>query len=120
MDKYETEKIINFLYRIPMYVGIEDRDQIVSFMHGVDFSKSWEPYWTSLLRDFIVDKYDISGGPQGWPNQVELFAKSSNKTWVEAFKQLMLELIKESNVITFTVELQELNRKLSQRTVSSN
>ena len=85
----------------------------------MDFAKSWEPYWTNLLNDFLESKYSIYGGAIGWPNQVEIYAKSNGLEWTKAFKTLMLELIQESNVITFTVELQELNKTLSKREVKS-
>lgn len=79
-----------------MYIGEVNKDKIVSFMHGADFGKQNEPYWTKSLKEFISNQFNINGGALGWPNQVEIYAKKNSLDWSDAFKKLMLELIKES------------------------
>lgn len=104
--------MIHFLHRSAMYVGSITRENIVSFMHGVDFGRGIEPYWTHLLADFIFWKYKIKGGALGWPNQVEIYSKKENMDWPEAFKELMLQLIKESEQIPYTKKLKDFNEKM--------
>lgn len=115
MDKVETEKILHFLHRMPMYLSDITKENIVSFMHGVDLGTSWKPYWTQLLSEFIETNYSISNGAKGWANQIEILAKNEDSSWQDTFKNSMLELINESNKITFTVELKEINAKYLKR-----
>lgn len=106
MKRLETEKMIHFLYRMSMYVGDVTKDNIISFMHGADFGKSSEPYWTKLLNEFILTEYKTDGLSRGWSYQVELLSKRDGINWNEGFKKLMMEMINKSNKIPFTKKMQ--------------
>ncbi|WP_408031441.1 hypothetical protein [Tenacibaculum xiamenense] len=43
--------MIHFLYRMPMYLEDITKDNIISFIHGVDFGKQYRPFWTELLKE---------------------------------------------------------------------
>ncbi|CAM1344959.1 hypothetical protein [Tenacibaculum amylolyticum] len=108
MTKLETEMMLYFLYRVPMYIKNVDKDNIISFMHGADFGKRTEPHWTTLLNEFISLKYKIEGNALGWSYQVELFSKQEQIEWIDGFKKLMITLIKESDQIPYTKKMQKL------------
>lgn len=114
ITRTETERMLYFLFRTPMYVGEVNKEAVVSFMHGADFGKRKEPFWTTMLKEFIETKYKIYGSAIGWPYQIEQFCERKGVVWFEGFKYLMVELIKESEQIQFTKQLQSLKQKLEE------
>ncbi|WP_299840417.1 hypothetical protein, partial [uncultured Tenacibaculum sp.] len=62
MKEIEIERMLHFLYRMNMYIVDIDKENIVSFMHGVDLGKLNKPLWTESLNNFIIKKHSIKGG----------------------------------------------------------
>ena len=98
-----------------MYVVPVDKKMIISFMSAVDVGLlttdirlAQKSSWTALLSDFIKEKKGIEPRALGWPNQVETFAGKTNLPWEKAFFLLMQEMIKTSDSIPFTSNLQEI------------
>lgn len=105
----ETENMIHFLYRPDMYVGKASKDTIITFLRGADFGKSEEPYWTSLLTQFLEVDLNINKPALGWPYQIEVYSKNHQKSWFNGFKEVMLQMIEQSDQIPYTAELKRLN-----------
>ncbi|WP_075341127.1 hypothetical protein [Tenacibaculum agarivorans] len=112
MKEIEIERMIHFLYRMQMYILDSNKENIISFMHGADFGKLNDPFWTQLLHNFISNKYQIDGGAMGWPYQVEVFSNREKIEWTEGFIKLMIKMIRESDEIPFTEDTQELIKKM--------
>ncbi|TPN80970.1 hypothetical protein [Aquimarina algicola] len=107
MKRFETEKMIHFLYRMSMYLPDMTKDNIVSFMHGIDLGKEGEPHWTKLLDEFIAIEYKVEERAMGWPYHVEMLSEREGIEWNEGFKKLMLEMINKSDQIPFTKKMQK-------------
>lgn len=112
VKQVETEKMIHFLYRMSMYIGDITKDNIVSFMHGVDFGKQSDPYWTKLLSEFILHEYKMEEKAMGWQYLIGLWSKRKGITWEEGFKELMLEMIDKSDSIPFTIKMKNWINKI--------
>ena len=115
LTRAEVERMIHFLYRMPMYIGRISQEGILAFMHGADFGKRHEPYWTKLLNEYINDQCKIYGGAVGWPAQVEKFSKKHEIDWTEAFKLLMLSMLRNSAQIPFTKKHEALCQQFEER-----
>lgn len=105
MKEIEIERMIHFLYRMNMYIVNVNKENIVSFMHGVDIGKLDDPLWTKSLNDFITKKYGINGKALGWPYQIDLYISKEKLRWSEGFKNLMIEMILESDQIELTKKI---------------
>ncbi len=108
----DAELMILFLNRQGMYINPVNKENIVSFMHRVDFGMKGKMLWTDLLNDFIVSKYRINGVGKGWPYQIEVYSKKKKISWIKGFIELMFQLIKNSEKISYTEKLKELNKEL--------
>ncbi|WP_299840476.1 hypothetical protein, partial [uncultured Tenacibaculum sp.] len=71
-----------------------------------------KPLWTESLNNFIIKKHSIKGGASVWPYQVDLYSSKENLTWSEGFKNLMTEMILESDRMELTQKLLKLYNDL--------
>ncbi|CAL2094418.1 hypothetical protein [Tenacibaculum sp. 190524A05c] len=101
----EIERMIHFLYRMNMYIVNINKENIVSFVHGVDIGKLDGPLWTKSLNDFITKKHGINGKALGWSYQIDLYIRKEKLKWSEGFKNLMIEMILESDQIELTEKI---------------
>lgn len=108
--------MLYFLYRQSMFIHPVSKEGIVAFMHGINFGKQKQPYWTDLLKKFISEKYGINGGAFGWPHQLDLYCELNELTWIDCFKKLMLELIEEYDAIPYPKRLKRMRDELDAHT----
>ncbi|MCE7992898.1 MAG: hypothetical protein HEP71_12995 [Roseivirga sp.] len=113
MTSKEVESMIHFLYRPEMYITKAQKTTVVTFMNGADFGKLAEPYWTYLLTQFLEVDLKIMKPALGWPHQVEVYSKNNQKDWFNGFKEVMLQMIEQSDQIPYTTELKRLKERYS-------
>lgn len=112
MNEKETELILYFIHRMPMYINPINRDTIVAFMTGLDVGRLPKKRLTHLLKEYIENEYNLFGSAKGWPYQIELFGQKKDLNWVIAFKTLMIELMESSEEIKWSNELEKNHIKL--------
>ena len=84
-------KFALFNQRTGMYVRRVNRDAIEAFIVGYEVATQNKSY-SENIRVLLRDKYNFEGGACGWPYALELYAKSKNIEWVDAYKEIGTEV----------------------------
>ena len=111
MTERQIEILLPFIYRMPLYLGKESKENITVFMHGFE-SGSDSKYWTETLRNLLFEKYEIERVNSGWPYEIGVYAERESTSWIEAFKKLMIEIIMSSE--SYNPKLKELHELLKE------
>lgn len=92
MTTKQKDNLNHFILRPEMWIRIPDKDQVVAFIHGVEFGDD-SVKLTEILSTILEKRYKIKKTATGWPYQVQRFAKKKKLLWFDAFKLLMLEIL---------------------------
>lgn len=79
-----------------MYITTQDKDNVVSFIHGYEVGTTTRDFTNSLER-FVIDKFNIEPLATGWPGQIERLSKKLQQSWLQTFKQVSLQVIAGTN-----------------------
>ena len=91
MKKKDKENLMHFITRMGMYISIEDRNNVISFITGYETGSNCS--FILNIKNLLDDIYKINGSNGGWPNQISLFGTKNNISWIQAFKKIALEII---------------------------
>lgn len=89
----DTNLLWSFILRTAMYIGIESRERIESFLIGYEIGTDEKCSFTSELSDFLHARYRITKGALGWPNQLERLAQQQDSDWKLVFTREGLTLL---------------------------
>lgn len=76
-----------------MCVHPVNKDTIVSLVHGYELGRGNKLDLTLHIRQLMTKKYKIEYSSDGWPGQIERYAKKKSMSWVIAFRQIIIGLI---------------------------
>jgi hypothetical protein len=76
-----------------MYVGLEEKNRIVSFVFGYEIGRSSKCDFTTLLKKHFEDKLSIKYDSSGWPGQIQKYTDKKGLSWIRVFKQEALEIL---------------------------
>jgi len=107
--KKETEGILYFIHRMPMFISPINRDTIISFIHGLDVGRNSDLSWTDLIKSFMTNVHDIPTGSLGWVYQIDEYSKRNDLNWENSIRKLIQELIEYSPEIEYPEDLKQLN-----------
>jgi hypothetical protein len=93
MRKDDKEIFVNFIARTGMYIYPVDEYNIVSFIHGYEEGTKRECDFTELVKQLLINKYEISYSSDGWQGQVRRLGEKLSLSWVEAFKKATFEIV---------------------------
>jgi hypothetical protein len=97
MTKDHKIQLLHFIVRTPMFIVPQDKNNIVSFLHGYEYGDRTSNL-SALLKDFLTRKFNIPEVSTGWPGQIERLARRQAQHWVRTLKQVILELITEAGI----------------------
>jgi len=89
----DIEMLSLFITRTEMFVHPVNRDTIVSFVSGYQAGRGERFDFDTPLKLLMADKYKTYYSSDGWPGQIERYAKKKSIGWVMAFSRIMIELI---------------------------
>ena len=93
MTKKDKLFFLGFFYRSAMYVGLEEKSRIVSFVLGYEIGRSNKCDFSTLLRKHFEEKLSIKYASSGWPGQIQKYADEKGLSWIRVFKQEGLETV---------------------------
>ncbi len=93
MNIHDRKNIIKFIVNTGLFIHEIDKENICSFVYGYEYASNFNCDFTLIIRKTMESKYNIKYDSDGWPGQIEYFAKMNKIAWVRAFKNIGLEVI---------------------------
>lgn len=97
MNENDKANLLNFTARTGMYVYPVDESTIVSFIHGYELGTKDECDFTQLVKQLLIDKYEIIYSSDGWQGQISRLGERLSLNWVETFMKVTLEIVTDIN-----------------------
>lgn len=83
----------HFIARMGMFITQIDEPNIISFITGYEIGTNNKCDFTTLLSEYMNKKFKIKKSNQEWEGQIRQYGYKKNMDWVEAFKQVGLEVL---------------------------
>ena len=93
MTDQDKQNLLNFLNRMGMFIFVQDRNNIVSYLHGYEEGRLKRCLFLKLLSEMIAKKYSIRYSSDGWWGQLDRLSKKLKKSWEDTFQLVALEIL---------------------------
>ena len=107
MTKEDKIILLHFTARTGMFIPVQDKNNIISFITGFETGSSTCNY-TEPLEMFISQTFNIQLGSGGWHGQIDKLSKILSIDWVTTFKKMTLEIITNSETDLLKNELNKI------------
>lgn len=104
MTKDDKILLLRFITRTGMFIGTQDKSNIVSFIGGYELGSPTCDF-SNPFKQFVEDKFNIPSGATGWEGQIERLSEKRSQTWLRTFKQVSLQFITDSDFKDLEEEL---------------
>ena len=96
MTPNDIRSLNAFNSRMLMYVPAVSRESIVSYLHGYEAGSAGRCQFSASLSEWLSARHLIERMAQGWPHQMEVFAKKRSLSWIEAYQLASSEVLQEA------------------------
>ncbi|HTL83425.1 MAG TPA: hypothetical protein VL651_17035 [Bacteroidia bacterium] len=107
MNRDNEVLFLRFITRTGMYITIQDKDNIVSFINGYE-AGSRNNEFSESIKKFILEKFRVQSGSTGWPGQIQMLSEKLSLSWEVTFKRVALEFFINTTANNLQEELDQL------------
>jgi hypothetical protein len=93
MTGQDKQHLLNFVHRMGMFIFVQDKNNIVSYLHGYEEGRLKRCLFSRLLSEMVADKYSVRYSSDGWWGQLDRLSKELNKSWEDTFRLVALEIL---------------------------
>lgn len=111
MQKKDLKLLWMFTLRIGMYTGKENKDTVLSFLHGYEIGRNNECHFIEKLSQSIEEEYQLESRATGWIGQIERLAEQLEMDWITIFKKQSLKVLTKAFDETEKIEFSNSIRK---------
>lgn len=111
MEEKDVKLLWMFTLRIGMYTGTENKDTVLSFIHGYEIGRENKCDFVGRIIQSIENEYKIKSGATGWSGQIERLAEELETDWITIFKMQSIKILAKEFYDSSKTELTDLLKR---------